>query len=189
MLLFLYEKRAKQIHRLLHSATKKVVNYCESHDISKVIVGDITQIREKANHGKVNNQKLHKYPFTKIYSLLDYKLKLKGIEFVKQNEAYSSQCSPLSTEVSNEYAQKKNRKKRGLYQEGQIIFNADSVGAFNIMRLYFQKNNRTFDGAATYLSNPTKLSFVQTSKSLCKVKKRSSSSKGQVLMVVHSKIA
>ena len=137
----------------------------------------------------MTSQKLHKFPYAKIYSLLDYKLRLKGIEMIKHSEAYSSQCSPLSKEVSKEYAQKQNRKKRGLYKDGQSIFNADSIGAFNIMRLYFQKNNRTFDGTSMYLSNPTKLSFDQTSKYLCNAKKRSSSSEGQALMVVQSKIA
>ncbi|MEA3423415.1 MAG: transposase, partial [Bacillota bacterium] len=130
--LSLYKKRAKQVSHLLHSATKEIIDYCLSNDISRVITGDITHIREGANHGKVNNQKLHKFPFARIYLLLDYKLVFKGIEFNnKQNEAYSSQCSPLSPSVSKEYAEKQNRKKRGLYKDGKIIFNADSVGAFN----------------------------------------------------------
>ncbi|MEA3424468.1 MAG: IS200/IS605 family accessory protein TnpB-related protein [Bacillota bacterium] len=77
--LFLYEKRAKQVSHLLHSATKEITNCCIAHYILKVIIGDITHIREGANHGKINNQKLHKFPFAKIYSLLDYKLVLKGI--------------------------------------------------------------------------------------------------------------
>ncbi len=177
--LSLYEKRAKQIHHLLHSGTKEIVDYCVAHNISKVIMGDITNIRKDNNHGRVKNQTFHKFPYAKIYSLLDYKLKLKGVEFIKQKEAYSSQCSPLTPAVSKKYAQKQNRKKRGLYKDGENIFNADSVGAFNIMRLYFQKNKLIFKGPMVHLSNPEKLSFDQSSKYLCNAEKRSSSSKGQ----------
>ncbi len=181
--LALYEKRSGQIHHLLHSATREIVYYCKANDISKVIIGDITHIREDANHGRVKNQKLHKFPFAKIYSLLDYKLRLEGIEMIKQKEAYSSQCSPLSPEVSKAFAQKQNRKSRGLYKDGQNIFNADSVGAYNIMRLYFQKIEREFEGETRFLSSPTTLSFDQTSKYLCNASKRSSSSMGQAKKV------
>ena len=37
--------------------------------------------------------------------------------FILQNEAYTSQCSPVSPEVKKEYSQKENRKKRGLYKD------------------------------------------------------------------------
>ncbi len=181
--LSLYEKRAGQLSHLLHSATKTVVDYCDANDISKIIIGDITNIREDANFGKVTNQKLHKFPFAKIYSLLGYKLILKGIELIKQNEAYSSQCSPLSNEVSKEYAKKSNRKHRGLYKDGNLIFNADSVGAYNIMRLYYQKNDAWQETKVTGLSHPITYKFNQDSKYLCNARKRSSSSNGQAVMV------
>ncbi|MCK5762876.1 MAG: IS200/IS605 family accessory protein TnpB-related protein [Clostridiales bacterium] len=166
-MLSFYETRNKQINHLLHSATKEITNYCKVNNISKVIIGDIKNIRKNANHGKINNQKLHKFSFAKIYDLLSYKLKLQGIEFIKQNEAYSSQCSPLSLEVSKTYAEKSNRKHRGLYKDGDFIFNADSVGAFNIMRLYHQKNKLNYKTKAIGLNNPTTYKFNQNSKYLC----------------------
>jgi putative transposase len=53
-----------------------------------------------------------------------------------QEESYTSQCSPYTKEVSEAYAQKNNRKSRGLYiTEGQA-YNADCVGAYNILRKY-----------------------------------------------------
>ena len=69
--------------------------------------------------------------------MLEYKLKLAGIRFVKQEESYTSQCSPYAEEVSKAVATKKNRKKRGLYVIEGKSFNADAVGAYNIMRKYF----------------------------------------------------
>lgn len=48
--------------------------------------------------------------------------------------------SPLMSEVCKENAVKSNRVKRGLYTDGSKKWNADYVGAFNILRLYFQTN-------------------------------------------------
>ena len=38
--------------------------------------------------------------------------------------------------VSAEYAQRSNRCKRGLYKEGNEIYHADAVRAFNILKKY-----------------------------------------------------
>ena len=38
--------------------------------------------------------------------------------------------------VSAEYLERSNRCKRGLYKEGNEIYNADAVGAFNILKKY-----------------------------------------------------
>ena len=51
--------------------------------------------------------------------MLEYKLKMYGIRLEKQKESYSSQCSPVSPEVSKKYAEPSNRKKRGLYVAGK----------------------------------------------------------------------
>lgn len=69
------------------------------------------------------------------------KVKLYGIKLIRQKESYSSQCSPKSEKVGKAFAQKQNRKYRGLYVDGTDIYNADCVGAYNILRLYLQKEN------------------------------------------------
>ncbi|MTI55689.1 hypothetical protein [Geosporobacter ferrireducens] len=38
----------------------------KKEEVTKVIIGDITNIREDNNLGKVSNQKLHKWAFGKI---------------------------------------------------------------------------------------------------------------------------
>jgi putative transposase len=57
-----------------------------------------------------------------------------------QNEAYSSQCSPLAPSVDKDNARKENRVHRGLYCDAGMTWNADAVGAFNILRLYTKQN-------------------------------------------------
>lgn len=153
----LYKKKDLQLHHFFHSATKAVVDYCAESSISKVVIGDIKGIRKNANHGKVNNQKLHALPYEKMYSLLTYKLKLKGIELIKQNEAYSSQVSPFAPKVNKANASKSKRKYRGLYIDKNSLFNADSVGAFNILRLYEQKSKKGLLIPLIGLSNPVRL--------------------------------
>ncbi len=75
--------------------------------------------------------------------MLEYKLKLYGIQLIKQEESYTSQCSPLSPEVSKRYAEASNRKERGMYITDGVRFNADAVGAFNILRKYLSVSGKT----------------------------------------------
>lgn len=135
----LHIKKHNAINDYLHKITRYIADYCRSNNINTVVIGDITKIRENKDCGKVINQKLHALPYKKIYIMLKYKLALYGINFILQKEAYSSQTSPLMSTVSKQNANKDNRIKRGLYSDGGYNWNADSVGAFNILRLYFQK--------------------------------------------------
>ena len=136
----LYGDKSNSILDYLHKITKYVVDYCVEKDIHTVVIGDITNIRKEKDFKNVTNQKFHAWPYKKLYILLEYKLALHGIRFIKQKESYSSQVSPLSSSVDKKCACKSNRVKRGLYKDGSMAWNADCVGAFNILRLYLQKN-------------------------------------------------
>lgn len=136
----LYKKKNDCISDYLHKVTRFIAEYCHDNGINTVVIGDITNIRKDNDKDPVTNQKLHALPYRKLYILLEYKLAMYGIRFVKQNEAYSSQTSPLMPKVCKGNAVKSNRVKRGLYTDGSKKWNADCVGAFNILRLYFQKN-------------------------------------------------
>ena len=139
----LYNRKNHVIQDYLHKMTRYIVNYCKTHDIHTVIIGDITGIRKDNDYGSVNNQNLHALPYKKIYIMLEYKLALEGIRIVKRKESYSSQCSPLSPEVIKQYAKKVNRVKRGLYADNGYSWNADCVGAYNILRLYLKEIKQT----------------------------------------------
>ncbi len=135
----LHKKKNNTINDYLHKVTRYIVSYCVKNHINTVIIGDITNIRKDNDLGNVTNQKLHSLPFAKIYMILQYKLEMNGITLKKQNEAYTSQTSPLSERVSKEFAEKCNRIKRGLYKDGDNIWNADCVGAYNILRLHLSE--------------------------------------------------
>jgi putative transposase len=135
----LYAKRRKQINHLLHAATKKVIEVAEKEGVTKIIIGDITYIRENKDLGHKNNQKFHKWPFKKIEKLIKYKAEDRGIRIEKQEESYTSQCSPYEEEISEKTAEKTNRKHRGLYIVNDKLLNADCVGAYNIMKKYLPR--------------------------------------------------
>ena len=92
-------------------------------------------------------------PYARIYMQLEYKLKMKGICLIRQEESYSSQCPPQSEEVSHIYAEKRNRKKRGIYIVDTVIYNADAVGAYNILRKYHAVSGKEIDMPVTGLSS------------------------------------
>lgn len=132
----LYQKKNNCIKDYLHKMTRYITDYCAKNKIHTVVIGDIKGIRKGNDLGSRINQKLHSLPYEHIYMQLEYKLKMKGIRVIRQEESYTSQCSPQSQEVSRIYAEKKNRKKRGIYAAGAVIYNADAVGAYNILRKY-----------------------------------------------------
>ena len=156
----LYEQKNKRTKLIIHRVTKLIVDYCLKNDISKVIIGDLSGLldqKREFNSSKEKhrfNQNIRTINYPKIYELLSYKLLKEGIELIKEEETYSSQCPPDSPSVDKEYGNKKARKKRGLYKTKGKIYNADSLGAFNIMRLYRQNNNLDFDTPIKGLSNP-----------------------------------
>jgi putative transposase len=151
----LYRKKKYCVNNFLHKATREIAQYCDKNNINRVIIGDIKRIREDKNIGR-SNQQLHSFPYEKTYQLLEYKLKRMGIVLVKQKEYYSSQCSPDTPKVSKKYAAKSNRKYRGLYITRDAVYNADCVGAYNILRLYLSKIKKEIPQYGN-LSSPLKV--------------------------------
>ena len=138
----LYRKKQNAVKDYLHKVTRWIAEYCRKEDIRCVVVGDIRNIRKEKDMGHKTNQKFHGLPYNKLYIMLEYKLKLYGIQLIKQEESYTSQCSPLSPEVSKRYAEASNRKERGMYITDGVRFNADAVGAFNILRKYLSVSGK-----------------------------------------------
>lgn len=150
-------KKKNTVHDLLHKITKQITDYCVMNHIHTVIIGDLTDIRKENDLGSCINQKFHQLPYKKLTELLTYKLALRGIRLIKISEAYSSQTAPSAPLVSKQYAAPNNRKKRGLYVDGKMIYNADAVGAYNILRLYLQKANISITLPYDRLCSPQKV--------------------------------
>ena len=137
----LYKRKNNVQTDFLHKSARFLVNYCVCHNLNTIVVGDWTNIRENKdgsakNWGAKGNAKLHGFPYLKFYKLMRYKCTLAGIRFIVRSEAWTSQCPPDSLGIAKEFAEKSKRVFRGMYCHNGVLYNADAVGAFNILRKF-----------------------------------------------------
>lgn len=137
----LYERRRDVQKDFLYKSARFLVDYCVENNLHTIILGDWTKIRENPDGtpkdwGRKGNAKLHAFPFKKFLKILTYKCALVGIRLIIRSEAYTSQCPPDSLGFSREFSEKQNRKHRGSFVHEGASLNADSVGAFNILRKF-----------------------------------------------------
>ena len=99
--------------------------------------------QRNSNIGKKNNQTFTQIPFGKIKNNLEYLSKLNGINFIEQEESYTSKASfwdkdkipTYDIDNPQKYTFSGKRICRGMYvsKEGKYL-NADVNGALNILR-------------------------------------------------------
>ncbi len=130
-------KRKNYITNYLHQASSKIIDITKNHQVSKLIIGDIKQIKQKMNY----NKSFVQIPIQRLKELIEYKAKLEGLELITINEAYTSGCSALDLERLNRDNYNKSRRiERGLFKSNiGLTINADVNGSLNIMRKYLNK--------------------------------------------------
>lgn len=136
-------KRNHRVRDYLNKSARVVIDYCIANQIGKLIVGYNPGIKHDASMGKQNNQNFVQIPHYSLKQKLSGLCQRYGIEFVEQEESYTSKASFLDADELPVYnadnPQKYNfsgkRIKRGLYRSksGQLL-NADVNGAVNILR-------------------------------------------------------
>ena len=136
-------KRNLRVNDYISKACRKVLSYCIEKQIGTLICGYNVTFQRNTNIGKVNNQNFVNIPFGKIREKFQYLCKLNGLEYVEQEESYTSKASfldgdelPLyNADNPQEYKFSGKREKRGLYRSAKgIEINADVNGAANILR-------------------------------------------------------
>jgi len=130
-ILRLHRKRNNKIRDFFHKTSKKVVNYCISHDIGTIIIGYNEDWKQKIKIGKRNNQNFVSVPFLKLVQQIEYKSEMIGIKVVKITEEYTSRtCSSCGV------VRKSNRKYRGLYacKDCGLVLNADVNASRNMIQ-------------------------------------------------------
>lgn len=127
----------------MNKTVRKIIDYCLDNDIGNIVVGYNETFQKDVKLGKRNNQTFLNIPYGKLREKLEYLCKLYGINFVKQEESYTSKASFFDKDVIPIYNDDNpkvynfsgNRIKRGLYQtRTNKLINADINGALNIMR-------------------------------------------------------
>lgn len=136
-------KRNLRVNDYISKACRIVLNYCLRNKLGTLVCGYNVTFQRNSNLGKVNNQTFINIPFGKIREKLQYLCRLYGLEYVEQEESYTSKASFLdgdeipafNADNPQKYTFSGKRVKRGLYRSksGRLI-NADVNGAANILR-------------------------------------------------------
>ena len=136
-------KRKNRVDDYINKACRYIINYCLSNDIGTLVIGYNQSFQNKTNLGKRNNQIFTHLPFGKIREKLEYLCKRYNINYILQEESYTSKASffdndelPIyNADNPQTYEFSGKRIKRGLYQtKNNYLFNADCNGALNILR-------------------------------------------------------
>lgn len=156
--------RNNKINDSLHKITRFLVNHIVSLDVSKVIIGNNIGWKQDIKIGKRNNQTFVGIPHSTIISMLEYKLRLVGIELITTEESYTSKCSALDREKIGKHGKYTGRRiKRGLFRTGDgTLVNADINGAINIMRKVFPDESIYFDGIEDAAVHPRRYNVLAT---------------------------
>jgi len=135
--------RNNKVNDYMNKVAKIIINYCINNNIGILVCGYNETFQRNSNIGKENNQNFINIPYGKLRNKLEYLCKLNNIQFVKQEEAYTSKASFWDNdEISvyncdnpKEYEFSGLRIHRGLYQcKNGMRLNADVNGALNILK-------------------------------------------------------
>ena len=136
-------KRKNRVNDYINKTCRYIINYCLTHDIGTLVIGYNQSFQNKTNLGKRNNQIFTHLPFGRIREKLEYLCKRYNINYILQEESYTSKASffdndelPIyNADNPQTYEFSGKRIKRGLYQtKNKYQFNADCNGALNILR-------------------------------------------------------
>lgn len=142
----LWTKRENKLSYEMHVISKFVADFLDESGCSKVVIGDNKNQKQEINLGRQNNRKFVQIPHQKLFQMLEYKCKQKGIEIIFREESYTSKASFIDNDFIPKFNPENQGKhkfsgkrfKRGIYKTsaGKRI-NADVNGAYNIMAKQF----------------------------------------------------
>ena len=136
-------KRKNRVDDYINKTCRYIINYCIVNDIGALVIGYNQSFQNKTNLGRKNNQIFTQLPFGKIREKLEYLCKRYNINYILQEESYTSKASffdndelPIyNMDNPQTYEFSGKRIKRGLYQtKDGYLFNADYNGSLNILR-------------------------------------------------------
>ena len=123
----------------MHKASRKIINFCQEHLISAIVIGKNKNWKQKSKMSDKNNQNFIQIPFARFIELIKYKAEESSIKVITTEESYTSGTSFIDDEspVKENY-NKARRKYRGLFVSNDgIQINADVNAAFQILKKVF----------------------------------------------------
>jgi len=131
-----------QIKDILHKITSNFLKICLHKGIGTIVIGDVTNIRERVEGNDNFNQKIHQWCFRKMVEMITYKAQLLGIEVKLVSEEYTSQVCPVCGSKNHAVGRNYECKSCG------FRYHRDGVGAINILRRYLGKKSQVVAGLA-----------------------------------------
>ena len=145
----LWTKRENKLSYEMHMISKFVADFLDESGCSKVVIGDNKNQKQEIKMGRQNNRKFVQIPHQKLFQMIEYKCRRKGIEVIFREESYTSKASFIDNDFIPEFSPENQGKhkflgkrvKRGIYRTsaGKRI-NADVNGAYNIMVKHFPED-------------------------------------------------
>ena len=126
----LYRARTRRKTHAINAMLRQLFEILEENGVGLLKFGDLTGIREDANHGDSGNQKLHNFwVFAQMQKRIIELAEEYGIRYEKVDERNSSKTCVFHPD------EQKGRIHRGLYRcrEFGIEYNADAGGATNLL--------------------------------------------------------
>lgn len=138
------KKRKNRVDDYVSKTCRYIINYCLANYIGTLVIGYNQSFQQKPRMKyKKDKQIFTQLPFGKIREKLEYLCKRYNINYILQEESYTSKASffdndelPIyNADNPQEYKFSGKRVRRGLYQtKDGYRFNADCNGALNILR-------------------------------------------------------
>ena len=145
-------KRNNRINDCLKKTARYIINFCIANNIGTLICGYNPDFKRNINLGRKINQQFTQISFGALRRQLQNLCERYGMNYIEQEESYTSKASFLDLDELPIYDAEKpytgtfsgKRIKRGLYRSksGRLI-NADVNGAANILRK--SKQNLKFE--------------------------------------------
>ena len=132
-------KRHQRIKNYMHNTSHYIVKWCLDNGIDTLVVGKNKEWKQCSNMSRSVNQKFVNIPYQILLGQLKYKCENVGINYIEQEESYSSGTSFLDNEkpVKENY-DKSRRIQRGLFKANSgLLINSDVNGSLQIMMKVF----------------------------------------------------
>ena len=137
------DNRNNMVQDQIRKTARYIINYCIENDIGTVVCGYNKDFKRYSDIGDANNQKFVQIPLGDLRLNLKYLCERYGMQYIEQEESYTSKSSFLDNDVLPEYKAEQpftgsfngKRIHRGLYQSANgTLINADVNGAANILK-------------------------------------------------------
>ena len=92
-------KRKNRVDDYINKTCRYIINYCLTNNIGTLVIGYNQSFQNKTNLGRRNNQIFTQLPFGKIREKLEYLCKRYNINYILQEESYTSKASFFDNDV------------------------------------------------------------------------------------------